>query len=257
MQKANPELLHKAIARSAAMVLSLPSAGMMRHCKSRFLSEENDGFWVESIPAERVLIEELLTTQHPVGVSFKNEDTKVVFLTNLSRYMPEFRINAQTVVPALMLQFPTELKEMQRRGSYRVTVPMDNSLSVRIWRIGPGVYLKDRPMAAQEIPTQVRDVSVGGLGVILTGKDGQPPRVASTDRLRIQLEYRDTSLLLEGQLHYAMAPNRCDVLRVGIQFKAPSNDIEGRHCLAKITRIVGELQREEVRRFWLGANKAV
>ena len=42
-----------AIVRNAAVVLSLPSAGLLRHHKSRFLAETDEGFWVESVPAER------------------------------------------------------------------------------------------------------------------------------------------------------------------------------------------------------------
>ena len=53
-----------------AMVISLPSAGMLRHHRSRFLAAESEGFWVEALPAERALIDELIVNQVPATISF-------------------------------------------------------------------------------------------------------------------------------------------------------------------------------------------
>jgi hypothetical protein len=41
-----------------------------------------------------------------------------------------------------------------------------------------------------------------------------------------------------------------------VQFKTLENNLDGRQILAQLTRIVGELQREEVRRLRLGLCKA-
>jgi len=49
----NEEILRQAIARNLGAVLSLPSAGMLRHCKSRFLSELDGGILFESPAAKR------------------------------------------------------------------------------------------------------------------------------------------------------------------------------------------------------------
>ena len=257
MLNVNDDLLHDAIARNAAVVLSLPSAGMLRHCKSRFLAEEGGEFWVESVPEERVLIDELIAQRKPAGISFKSSTTRVVFTTSISRRMTEYRINTETVVEAVALRFPTEIKAVQRRNNYRVHIPQDCDLKVRIWRIGPRAYIKDRPMAAQELTSEIRDLSVGGMGVIFTGNDGCPPRITPEDRLRVQLEFRDISLVLEANMRYPVTPICTETIRAGIQFKALQNDLEGRQILARLTRIVGELQREEVRHYWLGMSRAV
>jgi c-di-GMP-binding flagellar brake protein YcgR len=252
MQSTNPDILREAIARNAAMVLSLPSAGMMRHHKSRFLADDADGFWVESCAAERLLIDQLVQSQEAVGISFKSGTSKVVLATTLIGRQAEYHLNAQTVVEALHVRFPAELKAIQRRNNYRVRVRPDDELKVRVWRIATAARLQDRPMAKQELRAEVRDISLGGVGVILYGEEGDPPRVTTEDRLRIELAFHEGTLLLEGCMVYPPAIPARDAVRVGIRFESLQNGLEGRQASAKLTRIVGELQRDEVRRFWLG-----
>ena len=64
-------ILTDAIARNSALVLSLPSAGMLRHHKSRFLAEDEGGFWIEAMPGDEALVTELINTQTSVGISFR------------------------------------------------------------------------------------------------------------------------------------------------------------------------------------------
>lgn len=246
------DTLKQAIARNSAVVLSLPSAGILRHHKSRFLAETADGFVLESIPGEQALIVELIEQKKPVGVSFKSGVTKVVFTTPISRLDPAYSINATTTLPALFLSAPAQVKAVQRRTNYRVAVPTDCELSARVWRISKNAHIKDRPMAAQQLGCTLRDISLGGLGVTFQGNEGEPPKVTTEDRLRIELSYGDTNLLLEGRMCHARQLPDSPMLRAGVQFKALQNDIEGRQAIARLTRIVGELQREEVRRHRLG-----
>src|SRR5687767_14727885 len=93
----SPDMLREAIARNCGVVLSLPSAGMLRHHRSRFLAEavpESDpaapsnSFWLESVPSERPLLDELVASQKPVGVSFKGVGGKVVFASPIVRREP-------------------------------------------------------------------------------------------------------------------------------------------------------------------------
>src|SRR5687767_1957867 len=122
MSSNNLDILKDAIARNGGIVLSLPSAGLLRHHKSRFLSEFPDGFWVESIPSERPLVEELIRTGQPAGISFKSGTTKVVFATAVMRLDLAYRVNQETEIPALLMAMPAEVKAIQRRHNYRVAV---------------------------------------------------------------------------------------------------------------------------------------
>ena len=254
MPEDNTQLLTDAIGRNCGLVISLPSAGMLRHHKSRFLADDPAGFWIESIPSDARLIDELIQTGKPSGVSFKAGHTKVVFTAPLLRREQAYRVNAQTTVEAVLVSQPAELKTIQRRNNYRVIVTDGSELAVRVWRIGEHVYLKDRPMAVQEVPAKLRDLSTGGVGVNFLAKDDEPPRVSPEDRLRIQLTLSEgVQILVEGRMRYPTKPPKdAKVVRAGIQFKTLESDLEGRQTLAALTKIVGEMQRAEARRYRLG-----
>ncbi len=252
MPDASREILSEAIARNCAVVLSLPSAGLLRHQKSRFLAEAPDGVWLEAAANEFALIDELISTQKPAGISFKSGHTKVVFASPILAVNREFRVNTLTTLPAVRIAIPDKIKAIQRRNNYRVRMFPDFELSARVWRIAPRVYIGDRPMASQEIKLTLRDLSVGGMGITFHGENGAPPKVTTEDRLRIELIRGEISLLIEGRMRAPAGPQAPGTIQSGIQFKDMGNDIQGRQMLAQLTRIVGEMQREEVRKARLG-----
>ncbi|HEY1683900.1 MAG TPA: PilZ domain-containing protein [Tepidisphaeraceae bacterium] len=251
MATSDKEIVSAAIARNAGIVISFPSAGIVRHHKSRFLAETEEGIWAEVPAEERLLVNELITNGQRAGVSFRQGPVKIVFTAPLKKHQVEYRINDEMVVEAVLLQAPTEIKTIQRRSNYRVAVPEDAELRVRVWRIGPGVPVRDRPMAKQEVRAQLRNISLGGVGVIFEGDGNDPPKVSPEDRLRVQLMTPQGELILEGRMRYPEAP-KGNTARAGIQFKSLDKDIDGRQILATLTRIVGELTRAELRRLRLG-----
>jgi hypothetical protein len=111
-------------------------------------------------------------------------------------------------------------------------------------------------MAVQEVPCELRDISIGGVGLTLSGKDGQPAKVSTEDRLRIELSHPSGTILVEGRMRHPVEPCKENQMRAGIQFKALESNLDGRQIVAQLTRIVGELQREEIRRYRLGLCKA-
>jgi c-di-GMP-binding flagellar brake protein YcgR len=250
------DMLADAIARNSAMILSLPSAGMLRHHKSRFLSQEEGVFWVESAPDDRVLIDELVKSQQPVGISFKANHKTVAFAVPIVSRNAEYRVNAETVLEALQLKSPENIKAIQRRNNYRVAIAKGTEMVARVWRIPEHAYLKDKPLAAAELSVQLRDLSLGGMGVMLLPKNNEPPKVLAGERLRIHIVYNGEDMIIEGRMLHFRPNEKPEPVRGGVQFKKLEHDIEGRQTLATLTRIVGELQREEVRRTRLGISAA-
>jgi len=245
MTHASAQPLYDAVARRAGLVLSVPAPDGLIHYKSHFLAEEPAGVWVESV-GEPPLLDALIAHGQFVGVSFRGGDARHVFATPLLARQPAFCLGDELTGPALLLAFPAEVRAMQRRSSYRVAVPLDGELAVRCWRISKRAHLRDRPMSAQEVLTEVRDISLGGLGVVFRGSEGQRPKVSTEDRLRVELRYRQTELLLEGR----MRPCRSaagSAIRTGVRFVFMYQGIQDRRILAQLTRIVGQLQRQEVR----------
>jgi len=69
MTPADTQTLKDAVARNGAAVLSLPSAGMLRHHRTRFLgtADDADGFWIEAPQGERPLIDALQAGKNVVA----------------------------------------------------------------------------------------------------------------------------------------------------------------------------------------------
>jgi c-di-GMP-binding flagellar brake protein YcgR len=252
MTEEKTHLLDEAVARNCGIVLSYPSDGMLRHHKSRFLGECSDGIWVESPPQEAKLADALIAAAKPAGFSFKNGANKVVFTAVLLKREPEHRVNEEVSVEAVLLQRPKEIKAVQRRAAYRVRVPQDYEMTVRLWRIGREADLRDKPMSASEIPCKLIDLSVGGIGLLLENREGKSVAIHPADRLRLELTHLGESLVVEGRLRYPEQKPRNDACRAGIQFCALEDAMQGRRVLQALTRITGELQRLELRRFRLG-----
>ena len=249
------QLLRDAIGRNCGCVVSLPDAmGLLNHHKSRLLAEDGKGFWIESAHAQRELVEEMIRSTRKAGVSFRSGVTRYVFAVPILRREPNYQVNPSMTVEAILVQQPTEIQAIQRRANYRAMIAADSELSTRIWRIARSAYLHDRPAAAQELPARLRDISTGGIGVTFLAKDGEPPRITPKDRLRIQLTLAEgEELILEGRLRYPLklAKDATEV-RAGIQFKQLNDDLAERQMIATLTKVVGEMQRAEARRFRLG-----
>jgi c-di-GMP-binding flagellar brake protein YcgR len=246
MQPAHDDTLRDAIARNAGAVISLPAGGVLRHCKTRLLAAEDDGFWVEApAAAERPLVDDLMAKATTIGASLKSGHTKVCFTTLIRQFRGQLQVNANTAVDAVMLAWPAQLKAIQRRTDYRVGVPGDAEISVRCWRLGERAFLKDRPPASAELDVSLRDLSVGGTGLTCRLDDGAP-KLADDQRLRIVVDHDGRELLLEGRLRHVKPLADANV-RLGVQFKKLADDIDGRQTLATLTQIVGRLQRDEVR----------
>jgi c-di-GMP-binding flagellar brake protein YcgR len=247
------ETLLSAIARNRGAVLTLPLAGMVRHCKTWFLSEDSEGFWIESDPTQGSLIDDLIIKAVPVGIAFKHGHTKTIFTTHVLRRQPDFQINREMALEAMLLRFPSHIKSVQRRSNYRVTIPASWGISIRVWKIPEHWVIRDKPPATMAVQARLCDLSVSGAGMLISPKDNQPVCMVPNTRLRAQLKYADIDTILEARVQHVW-PTPDHSLRVGVQFKKLENDLGGRHILSRLTTIVGELRRAEVRRLRMGVS---
>lgn len=238
--------MRELVARNTGAVISLPSAGMLRHHKTRFLAPDDNGFWIEAPGDERGLVDELVRKAQPVGMSIKANPNKIVFTTLIQQFLSSMQINAQTSVDALLMAWPDQVVAIQRRADYRVSVPSDAELQLQVWRIPEQHVLRDRPQASAQIEAALRDLSVGGVAFCWSKKEAEPMPVAD-QRLRIAIGYAGGDILVEGRVrHFRPLPN--GQFRLGVQFRKLEDDLEGRQNLASLTQLVGLLQRDEVRR---------
>jgi c-di-GMP-binding flagellar brake protein YcgR len=259
MADANQKLLHDAVDRNQAAVLSVLCDGLMQHCKSRFLKFEPQGLWIESDSTRAELIDDIIARQATVAVSFKTSGQRVSFASSILIREPQFVVNEHTTLEALLLKTPDDVKVVQRRVDYRVRVAAaDSELVARVWRIKERADVRDVPPASCELPVDVRDLSLGGIGLIFKGRGAsEAPKVSKDERLRVLLKYDKEELVMEGRVrHLPDDPAPGGGINGGVQFAKLNKDIKGRQKLATLTKIVGLLQREEVRRTRLGLMKA-
>jgi hypothetical protein len=255
MSESSQEVLADAIARNTGLVLSLPSAGLLRHHKSRFLAPAEDGFWVESVPGETPLIQELIGTGRAAGLSFRSGPNRVMFASPLKREEQNYCVSGATNVRALLIAHPDPalIKMIQRRSNYRVVLTPDMGMTARVWRMAARAHLDDKPLRTAELIVEARDFSVGGLGVVVRPNEHGEVKVSTEDRLRIEITYGQVVMVMEGRIRAPNGtPDPTAGLRTGIQFNALQDDLDGRKQLSRLNSILGELQREEIRRFRMG-----
>jgi c-di-GMP-binding flagellar brake protein YcgR len=245
MDLTNGSILIEAIDRNLPAILSLPSAGLVRNYKSRLVGDLDGGFLLQAPANETTLIEQLIRAQTPCAIALRSGILKLTFATTIRRFEPAWKMNSELIVDALLLEFPRRIEAAQKRHDYRVEIPHNTDIALRVWRMGPQDDLKAEPNAAAEVKAAIRDLSAGGAGVTFHGQDGQLPRVCVEDRLRVELKYNGQPMILEAQMRAPNGEPQKDKIITGIQFKKLQDDLEGRQNLAQLVRIVGELQRVE------------
>jgi c-di-GMP-binding flagellar brake protein YcgR len=248
------DLLAAAVARNATVRLALPSAGLERNFRTRFVAELAEGILVEVASGSLALLEELIRNQSAAQASFHSQGQWLSFQSKPLRIENDFQLNADTSINVVLLERPQNVRAVQRRSVYRVTVYEESQLVVRAWVIPEQVPVGDRPLASQEVRLAVRDIGMGGMGVnVLAPQSPRNPKSLVPDqRLRVQLQYGTDEMVLDARFRPAVKDADSAAPLAGVMFKKLESNIEGRKALATLTRIVSQLQREEIRRKRLG-----
>jgi hypothetical protein len=245
MTQDDPHPLRDAIARRAGAVISLPSEGGLRHHKTRLLAAQEEGFWVVCPPDNRDLIDGLMSDGQCVGLSVRGSETRVVSATMILQYRAG-KGGDGVSAGALLLAWPSQVKAIQRRADFRVTVYPGAGVLARVWHIPDHHYLREIPPRTSLLDVRLRNLSLGGMGVSYFVAPGAFEPKAE-QRLRIVLAYDREELLIDGRVRHTR-PGEGGDLMLGIQFKKLDDAIEGRQTRAALTEIIGRLQRDEIRR---------
>ena len=246
MSNRSVQLLGDAVARGAGIVLSVPSPAGPAHYKSRFLSQGAEGVWIQC-PGELAFVDPLISAKTPVGITFKDSsNVRHIFATSILRREPAYKLPTGDTVEAVLLAFPSDLKIVQRRSDYRVRVPAESGLVLNCWIINRRANLRERPLPSQKLKLESRDISMGGAGVVIFGQDGQPPKVTSDDRLRVQVQLGEIELLVEGRLR-SPDSTTADSVRTGIRFHFLDDGLDERLKVSQLSKIIGQLQLKQVK----------
>ena len=247
---ANLNLLSQAIARNSSVAVGLVTPDGMRHHRSRFLRECADGFWIESIADERVLIDEIIGAEEKCSLSFVAGPRKLLFACPIYRREAAFVVNPELTCEALLLPFPPEPREIQRRERYRARLSdeMLGDLGLQIWRIAEHVELEDKPMRSQLISARPRDISATGIGLGMEVKSGEGVASILGQRMRIEMAGERGSVLIEGRARFVTDKSARFPRRLGVAFTGLDESITGRKLSNQIGRLVAAVERDELRR---------
>ncbi|MBC7783326.1 MAG: hypothetical protein H7144_05755 [Burkholderiales bacterium] len=244
----NFALLHEAIERNTPITVSLPSAGLMQPFRSRLLAVSDEGILLESSVAQVQDIDSLIKSGQPVRVVFRTDIRRVEFDAAIIERVPDYKLNAEVRVQAMRLHPPKEVRAVQRRADYRASVPQDESVKFQCWRVSEQDDFAGAPSETARMVLDVRDCSSGGIGGTWKRRKDDPPSLVLSQRLRIEVDSPVGKQTLEARLRFLEAVQDGTFMRVGIQFELSSTRIADRQKLLFLNKLMGELQRMELRR---------
>jgi hypothetical protein len=257
MAQDRPAILVDAVARGLPVSLTVPEAGQRRIHHSRFLINSAEGIWIEHAGGDPGMVNTLIQEAVSVAVAFRVDQEELSFAARVLRFEPALPLNDGLVLPALLLAFPDEIHSRQRRTNYRVNVGSDDDITFRIWRIAENADLGSEPVKASEIPVTLKNLSAGGAGFIINPLPPGVHKPVTGLRLRVQVRFEDSDLIIAGRLTWPGNDPGGKYgsvgLPAGIRFEGLDADLAARQTAATLTRVIGQLQRRELRRNRLGA----
>ena len=117
-------MLAGAVARNAAVVLSLPGDGLVRHFLTRFIGDDSEGIWVELVTAADAQLQELSKSPQLVAGSFHCQSNRITFLTTVAKLEPSHEGNDKLNVPAVCLRHPTDIRSQPREAAACTSGPV-------------------------------------------------------------------------------------------------------------------------------------
>ncbi len=241
-------LLQEAIARNTPVVLALPSAGVVKPYRSRLLQITSDGILAESVATQSQAIDDLIRSQHRVTVAFRADVRRVEFEARILKRLRGHRLNANTLVEAILLETPQRVKAVQRRADYRVTVPGDCDIRFTVWRIAEQADVLEVPPLTSTILIDMRDFSAAGCGGTWRRRKDDPPRLADNQRLRLAIDSAQGQIIFDARLKFVENLHEPELKRIGIEFTINPTSIVDRQKTIAVNKLLGELQRLELRR---------
>jgi hypothetical protein len=233
--------LTEAVNRRAPVVVTVPLKPKTRHCCTQFLAMEFQMVWVATVASEEAALAEAYKEHYPVLVSFKADRFRASFVSQILAWEPRYQIQKPEGVEtfeALALSSPKEIKIDQRRKHPRIELAgMD--ASVTIWRLETM-----RQVDPEKFRVDARDLSLGGIGLLLIQKDAKSRTVAIGDHVQVEIRWGGVIAVLPGQIRSAHAQSPGG-LRLGIQWTTVEKSLQGRQQAAQLSAIVEGLEQAQ------------
>lgn len=243
------DIFASAALRNAACTLSLPAQSGTVLRRSSVLRSDEAGIWVTLASGDLPLLESLIVGEVPVHVTIRSQEEDFLFHTFAISVDPSFLGTDKRVAPALLLKMPDKIVNSTRRKTFRMPISREEGMSVRIWRINEYVLLRDRPLPSQEMPCEPKDLGEGGMCAVLFPNSEEALNLKFNQRFRVELKYGRHEMLFEARLRHPEQTRRDDESATcGFEFIHTERDVECRRHRQKLQVVLGEVQRNAVKR---------
>jgi c-di-GMP-binding flagellar brake protein YcgR len=239
------ELLREAVARQSPIALSCRVADGWSGYYSKFLQESRNekGLLIEYPWCDGAYLPELVPGQ-TLGVSFRRGPKRCVFSTIL---IATRRIALSgSEIPAILIEWPGQIFELQRRLDYRAPVPTDRVIEITTRKRPAAGNSTEPPMHAT-----LMDVSAGGLSMAFPNDNH--PRWDTDDVIECTFKPDPEQPPLEviGRVRYAQQTRHA--FRVGIQCYGLEATENGRLILDRMIDLCADYQQTEITRLSVNA----
>ena len=195
------------------------------------------------------LIIELPTRDGKLVEYHRDEEVEALFHVGGERYafstLVEGRcmheLNGQQKVAALVLAYPREMENRQRRAHYRIPVSMAIPVSVAFIEVTtPGESFEMLGIHSGFIS----DISAGGLAVVCRQRLPVSIEVGTSLSISFQLPGEPEHLALKGLIRNVRKADTNEARILGIEYLREDYDIRSRRHIDLIQRFVVKRQRE-------------
>lgn len=238
------ELLAESAQQHTQLTLTTKASGRWRTYKSTMLDITRgkralvvsypivkDGESPEFIPGEQI------------GVTFRHRNRKLLFSAVVFGRGPESEGSPCSGDPTpLLLTWPAQIEQLQRRAYHRVEIPRESPVAIRLWRgsLGPDGGIVPAP--SRGVLGRLLDLSVGGVRVEVAEADD--PSLEPNDAAVVEFapEPHQPSITAEVCFRHVQ-PSSPGWLSLGFQFIGLEVTPNGQAVLARLARTVSRLQR--------------
>lgn len=240
------EILAEAAAKRTPIMLSCQSSGQWLSLKSRFLSCDGSSRrlvaeYPAAVEGERAPD---IEQGQCVGISFRRGHKKCIF-SSVVAAKERFQVDQRNQVGALVIRWPDELCQMQRRAYFRVEPPAEQTVAVYLWPGGAQVRQRVGSSGWPLHVGQLMDLSAGGFRVAVAG--GQDPQfsVGQTVGMEFVPEPNRPPIVADAHFRHRQ-PIDEERVSLGFQFVGLEQSRRGQELLARLGRIAAAWRKGQL-----------
>lgn len=245
------QLLREAASRRLVASVTCKMSDGWATLKTRFLALEDDRHeLIIEYPSSPGRVAPEIVGGQSIGVSFRRGHKKCVFNAMVLERC-HYSFSKVKGVPALRLQWPEEMCELQRRLYYRAVIPEGTTIPVDLWR---GDAKGVRPPESEILRGIMLDLSAGGISIALPF--GAFPRLEE-DKVAtcsFPVDKGEPPATIVGRVRY-WDETDAHHLRVGLHFVNLDSSPNQRETLERVVRLAIRFQRAHAGRRGKSKNK--